>query len=213
MAFLQFGTLEMALLVSGASLLIHFIEAFLLTPEAGVPQEPLERIAFEKAGIAKPGVPLVTRGRDADGTRDSSLADALVAIAQGGTLGAEEERRAARELDREALSEGVEEVLEEARRVAEGEGEEDLVHVRRAQRPQRAHHVRRRGQAEELLVARRGRDVGLRLRRSRRRSRSRGRAAGPLAGCPREPLRGVRAGRREVLGVLDPLVGLGRCER
>jgi predicted PurR-regulated permease PerM len=32
MAFLQFGTLEMALLVSGASLLIHFIEAFLLTP-------------------------------------------------------------------------------------------------------------------------------------------------------------------------------------
>jgi len=36
-------------------------EAFLLTPEAGVPQEPLARIAFEKAGIAKPGVPLVTQ--------------------------------------------------------------------------------------------------------------------------------------------------------
>jgi len=31
-SFLQFGTLEMALLVSGSSLLIHSIEAFLLTP-------------------------------------------------------------------------------------------------------------------------------------------------------------------------------------
>jgi predicted PurR-regulated permease PerM len=30
--FLQFGTLEMALLVSGASLVIHGLEAFLLTP-------------------------------------------------------------------------------------------------------------------------------------------------------------------------------------
>jgi dihydrofolate synthase/folylpolyglutamate synthase len=36
-------------------------EAFLLIPEAGVPQEPLARIAFEKASIAKPGVPLVTQ--------------------------------------------------------------------------------------------------------------------------------------------------------
>jgi len=36
-------------------------ERFLLAPEAGVPQVPLERIAFEKAGIAKPGVPLVTQ--------------------------------------------------------------------------------------------------------------------------------------------------------
>jgi dihydrofolate synthase/folylpolyglutamate synthase len=36
-------------------------EAFLLIPEAGVPQEPLARIAFEKACIAKPGVPLVTQ--------------------------------------------------------------------------------------------------------------------------------------------------------
>ena len=32
MAFLQFGTVEMAVLVSGTSLFIHFIEAFLLTP-------------------------------------------------------------------------------------------------------------------------------------------------------------------------------------
>ena len=35
-------------------------EAFLLAPEAGTPEEPLARIAFEKAGIAKSGVPLVT---------------------------------------------------------------------------------------------------------------------------------------------------------
>ena len=35
-------------------------ERFLLAPEQGVPAEPMARIAFEKAGIAKPGVPLVT---------------------------------------------------------------------------------------------------------------------------------------------------------
>lgn len=35
-------------------------ERFLLAPEDGTPDEPLSRIAFEKAGIAKPGVPLVT---------------------------------------------------------------------------------------------------------------------------------------------------------
>ena len=35
-------------------------ERFLLAPEAGTPDEPLSRIAFEKAGIAKPGVPMVT---------------------------------------------------------------------------------------------------------------------------------------------------------
>lgn len=35
-------------------------EAFLLAPEEGTPDEPMERIAFEKAGIAKSGVPLVT---------------------------------------------------------------------------------------------------------------------------------------------------------
>ncbi len=35
-------------------------ERFLLAPEAGTPQEPLARIAFEKAGIVKPGRPLVT---------------------------------------------------------------------------------------------------------------------------------------------------------
>ena len=35
-------------------------ERFLLAPEEGVPMEPMARIAFEKAGIAKPGIPLVT---------------------------------------------------------------------------------------------------------------------------------------------------------
>ena len=36
-------------------------EAFLLAPEEGVPTDPLDRIAFEKAGIAKTGGPLVTQ--------------------------------------------------------------------------------------------------------------------------------------------------------
>jgi len=36
-------------------------EAFLLAPEEGTPAAPLDRIAFEKAGIAKFGVPLVTQ--------------------------------------------------------------------------------------------------------------------------------------------------------
>jgi dihydrofolate synthase/folylpolyglutamate synthase len=36
-------------------------ESFLLRPEDGVPQEPLARIAFEKASIARPGAPLVTQ--------------------------------------------------------------------------------------------------------------------------------------------------------
>ena len=35
-------------------------ERFLLAPEDGVPTEPMARIAFEKAGIAQQGVPLVT---------------------------------------------------------------------------------------------------------------------------------------------------------
>jgi dihydrofolate synthase/folylpolyglutamate synthase len=36
-------------------------EAFLLIPEEGTPTEPLVRIALEKAGIARPGSPLVTQ--------------------------------------------------------------------------------------------------------------------------------------------------------
>lgn len=37
-------------------------ERFLLAPEDGAPTEPMARIAWEKAGIAKEGVPLVTMG-------------------------------------------------------------------------------------------------------------------------------------------------------
>ena len=36
-------------------------EAFLLVPEEGTPTEPLGRIAFEKAGIARPASPMVTQ--------------------------------------------------------------------------------------------------------------------------------------------------------
>ncbi len=36
-------------------------EGFLLAPEENVPVEPLSRIAFEKAGIAKNGAPLITQ--------------------------------------------------------------------------------------------------------------------------------------------------------
>lgn len=36
-------------------------EGFLLSPEQSVPTDPLARIAFEKASIAKPGVPLLTQ--------------------------------------------------------------------------------------------------------------------------------------------------------
>ncbi|MGL4314557.1 MAG: bifunctional folylpolyglutamate synthase/dihydrofolate synthase [Sphingomonas sp.] len=48
-------------------------EAFLLAPEAGTPAEPIARIAFEKAGIAKPDVPLVTQNY-APNARQSVLA-------------------------------------------------------------------------------------------------------------------------------------------
>jgi len=40
-------------------------ERFLLAPEEGVPTEAMARIAFEKAGIAKPGVSLVSMARPA----------------------------------------------------------------------------------------------------------------------------------------------------
>ncbi|ANY19905.1 Folylpolyglutamate synthase [Tsuneonella dongtanensis] len=39
-------------------------ERFLLAPEQGTPDVPIARIAFEKAGISKPGVPLVTLNYD-----------------------------------------------------------------------------------------------------------------------------------------------------
>ena len=63
-------------------------ERFLLAPEEGVPEVPLTRIAFEKAGIAKAGTPLVTL--------DYPLAATKAAIDQAMVAGA---RPALRELD------------------------------------------------------------------------------------------------------------------
>ena len=57
-------------------------EAFLLVPEDNVPQAPLARIAFEKASIGKPGVPLVTQAYPAD----ASAAVIATAAARGAAL-------------------------------------------------------------------------------------------------------------------------------
>jgi dihydrofolate synthase/folylpolyglutamate synthase len=48
-------------------------EAFLLRPEEGTPSDPLARIAFEKASIARPGVPLVTQAYPALAARTVSI--------------------------------------------------------------------------------------------------------------------------------------------
>ncbi len=45
-------------------------ERFLLAPEEGVPTEPMARIAFEKAGIAKAGVPLLTHSYRPESNRE-----------------------------------------------------------------------------------------------------------------------------------------------
>ena len=45
-------------------------ERFLLAPEDGTPSEPLARIAFEKAGIAKAGVPLVAQSYPANAAQE-----------------------------------------------------------------------------------------------------------------------------------------------
>ncbi|MEO1490098.1 MAG: bifunctional folylpolyglutamate synthase/dihydrofolate synthase, partial [Pseudomonadota bacterium] len=45
-------------------------ERFLLAPEEGTPSEPLARIAFEKAGIAKMGVPLIALAQVPEATRE-----------------------------------------------------------------------------------------------------------------------------------------------
>ena len=58
-----------------ASLGIDHVE-FLLAPEEGVPAEPLARIAFEKAGIAKGGAPLVALAQPHEAER------AIAAVAQ-----------------------------------------------------------------------------------------------------------------------------------
>ncbi len=49
-------------------------ERFLLAPEDGVPQEPMARIAFEKAGIAKAGVPLIAVNNGTGPNREIALA-------------------------------------------------------------------------------------------------------------------------------------------
>jgi len=53
-------------LVCGIATLGIDHERFLLAPDHGVPAEPLARIAFEKAGIRRPHVPLVTQAYPAD---------------------------------------------------------------------------------------------------------------------------------------------------
>jgi len=61
-------------------------ERFLLAPEDGVPKEPMARIAFEKAGIAKAGVPLVTLARQYDYPIEASNAIRAVAARVGAPL-------------------------------------------------------------------------------------------------------------------------------
>ena len=51
-------------------------EAFLLAPEDGTPADAMTRIAWEKAGIAKPGAPLVTQAYSVP------MAEAIASVAQ-----------------------------------------------------------------------------------------------------------------------------------
>ena len=53
-------------------------EAFLLRPESGTPDDPLSRIAFEKASIAKPGAPMVCQSYPARAAKEvARTADAV----------------------------------------------------------------------------------------------------------------------------------------
>jgi len=53
-------------------------EGFLLRPEAGTPEDPLARIGFEKASIARPGTPLVTQAYPpAAGVEIARIAEAV----------------------------------------------------------------------------------------------------------------------------------------
>ncbi|MHA6317126.1 bifunctional folylpolyglutamate synthase/dihydrofolate synthase [Altererythrobacter sp. CAU 1778] len=61
-------------------------ERFLLAPEDGVPADPMARIAFEKAGIAKSGVPLVTLAPQFDYTPEAGEAIRAVARKVGAPL-------------------------------------------------------------------------------------------------------------------------------
>lgn len=53
-------------------------EAFLLAPEDGAPEMPLARIAFEKAGIVRPGSPLVTLAYPPEATSEIERAARVV---------------------------------------------------------------------------------------------------------------------------------------
>lgn len=55
-------------------------ERFLLAPEGGVPQQPMARIAFEKAGIAKHSVPLVTMGSQYPDEAQIAIAEVANAV-------------------------------------------------------------------------------------------------------------------------------------
>ena len=55
-------------------------ERFLLAPEEGVPDDPMARIAFEKSGIAKAGVPLVTLGSAYPPQAQAAIAEIAKAV-------------------------------------------------------------------------------------------------------------------------------------
>lgn len=73
-----------ALAVCGIAALGIDHERFLLVPEEGTPEIPIARIAFEKAGIAKAGVPLVTMGQTYPPEAQAVIAE--VALANGAPL-------------------------------------------------------------------------------------------------------------------------------
>ena len=72
-----------ALAVCGIAALGLDHERFLLAPEDGAPPQPMARIAFEKAGIAKAGVPLVSQRQ---GSLESGAIAAQAASAGAGLL-------------------------------------------------------------------------------------------------------------------------------
>ena len=73
-----------ALAVCGIAALGLDHERFLLAPEKGVPKQPMARIGFEKAGIAKRDVPLVTMGDSYPEEAQAAIRD--VANAKGAIL-------------------------------------------------------------------------------------------------------------------------------
>ena len=64
-------------------------ERFLLSPEDGVPKDPLARIAFEKAGILKPSVPYVTAAQPNAARDEIELRGAMVGAQKSALWSAE----------------------------------------------------------------------------------------------------------------------------